>query len=312
MRISVLVMLIVSISHTGFAQQTNHKAAAIQLYKLGKDLMNQGKFSEACPKLAASMRYDPAIGTLLNLALCYEELGKLASAWASYRTAAEMANKQGQRARGQAAKARADKLEPELPRLVVQVPEKYRVPSLVVKRDGMAIDPALFGESMYVDSGLRRVLATAPGYQTFDAVENAIDGKEIVVTIRLLAKPKAKIVKHRKARTSSPDKRGRAKRVTGLVLVGTGLVAAGFGAQLGIEADRLGGQVESKFDTEQHDRGRKASRNMLIAYSMGAAALISGGVLYYLGHRAAGQKRHIAIVPSIEPQSRGVLVHWRF
>jgi hypothetical protein len=48
------------------------KAAADALFKAGRTLVKQGKFSEACPKLEASHKLDPATGTLLALGDCYE------------------------------------------------------------------------------------------------------------------------------------------------------------------------------------------------------------------------------------------------
>ena len=62
--------------------QERDPAAAQALFDQGRDLMRQNKHAEACPKLAESNRLDPAIGTLFHLADCYEQSGRVASAWA--------------------------------------------------------------------------------------------------------------------------------------------------------------------------------------------------------------------------------------
>src|SRR5437868_42497 len=60
------------------------KAAAEALYQVGKRLMQQGQYPEACPKLAASQQLDPGVGTLLLLGECQERAGNLASAWLAF------------------------------------------------------------------------------------------------------------------------------------------------------------------------------------------------------------------------------------
>ena len=84
--------------------------------------MAVGHLGEACPKLAESQRLDPATGTMLNLATCYERNGQIASAWVTYKEAATAAQKADQPERAQLARKKAAELEPRLPMLTIVVP----------------------------------------------------------------------------------------------------------------------------------------------------------------------------------------------
>src|SRR5262245_52463521 len=46
-------------------QDAEVSAAAEALFEVGRDLMKDKKYSEACPKLKESLRLDPAVGTML-------------------------------------------------------------------------------------------------------------------------------------------------------------------------------------------------------------------------------------------------------
>src|SRR5271156_1769624 len=68
------------------------KVAAEALFEEGRRLVAAGSFADACPKFADSERLDPSGGALLNLASCYEKLGRSATAWVTYREAASAAS----------------------------------------------------------------------------------------------------------------------------------------------------------------------------------------------------------------------------
>jgi len=55
-------------------------AAAEASFQQAKKLMSEGKYAEACPRLEESDRLDPADGTKLNLAVCYEQIGDTSKA----------------------------------------------------------------------------------------------------------------------------------------------------------------------------------------------------------------------------------------
>src|SRR5687768_12225900 len=118
------------------AQDATGKAAAEALFESGVQLMKSGRFAEACPKLETSQRVDPAVGTLLYLAECYERTGRTASAWATFREAESLARGANQADRARTAGSRAQKLEAELAYLTVSVAPEARVEGLLVKRGG--------------------------------------------------------------------------------------------------------------------------------------------------------------------------------
>jgi hypothetical protein len=132
--------------------------------------MEAGRFSEACPKLAESQRLDPGGGTILNLAVCYEKDGKLASAWAAYNEALSAAIKDGRKEREQLARERVGALAPKVPRLVVSVPATSEVSGLEVLLDGQPLRRAAWGVDSAVDAGTHRVEARAPGRAGWSAI----------------------------------------------------------------------------------------------------------------------------------------------
>ena len=91
----------------------NSRALAVQLFDEAEALFSAGQTAQACPKYAESYRLDPQLGVLIYLAECFEKDGKLASAWGSFREAAEVAQKRGD-TRGAHATERARALEPRL------------------------------------------------------------------------------------------------------------------------------------------------------------------------------------------------------
>lgn len=163
------------------------QVAAEQLFVEGRALMERAQYEAACPKLQASLDLDPASGTQINLALCYEKLGKLATAWRHYREASDRAVRDGNTARAQTARKLAAALEPRLPRLVITVRAPAGTPDLIVRRDGAPVSPALFGTAVYVDPGAHEVTATASGRVPFAATITATEAATSTVEVPELA-----------------------------------------------------------------------------------------------------------------------------
>ncbi|HUQ07412.1 MAG TPA: hypothetical protein VM261_33195 [Kofleriaceae bacterium] len=154
---------------TAHAQPTDSVKRADQLFQEGRALIEAGKFADACPKFEESQRLDPGLGTLLNLAACYEQVGKLASALTAFRSAEEQARAAGptEKKREQTAAERARAIESRVPRLTIILSASDRPTGFTVTRDGVTVPPLDFGRRIPVDPGTIVIEATAPGFEAF-------------------------------------------------------------------------------------------------------------------------------------------------
>ena len=157
--------LSVALAPSPAAAQASRTAAAESLFNEGRELMKQGDFPTACEKFAASHALEASVGALLNLGDCRENNGQIASAWAAYRQAAAEARRAGDQRRTRVAQQHADRLEPTLSYLVIEVPDQARVAGLVVTRAGEVVEEPLWGQRAPVDPGEHEIHVQAPGHQ---------------------------------------------------------------------------------------------------------------------------------------------------
>lgn len=140
------------------------RAMAETLFFTGRGLMEAGRYAEACQKFAESYRLDPAAGTLLNLAVCHEKEGKIASAWGEFKQALSDAKKADRPDREELAAEHIAAIEPELPFLAINVPPDARVIGLEVVRNGSPLLSGSWGTELPVDPGPVEIVVRAPGY----------------------------------------------------------------------------------------------------------------------------------------------------
>ncbi|APR78169.1 Hypothetical protein A7982_03516 [Minicystis rosea] len=138
------------VSASSLPARADDSAAAEALFQQAKTLTEAQKWAEACPKFAASYKLDKTLGTLLNLADCEEHVDKIASAWAHWGEAVEMAQKTGDKRADFATKRRGE-ITPKLPMIRLDVTAGKS--ALTVHRDGEKIDPAAFGVPLPSDPG---------------------------------------------------------------------------------------------------------------------------------------------------------------
>lgn len=130
-------------------------AAAQALFDEGRKLLGAGKLDLACPKFEASLKLDKTIGTALNLGACSEKLGHVATAWAAYQVAFDLATKAGDPRASYAAEHR-DALVPRLPKLTVSITKP--APRLSVWIGDNKVEPGAYGTAIPTDPGEATVL----------------------------------------------------------------------------------------------------------------------------------------------------------
>jgi hypothetical protein len=185
MRFMILVVLAMSVS-TARAQSGEDKAVAETLFQDGRTLAAAGRYAEGCPKFEASLRLDPGVGTELNLADCYEHLGRFASAWGMFKQAADDARKIADADAEQAARDRAAVLEPKLSRLTIQLP-KETIVGLAVTRNGVTVELTVLGTAMPVDPGAQKIECRAPGRKGWTQELAVQPGASVVAAVPNLA-----------------------------------------------------------------------------------------------------------------------------
>jgi hypothetical protein len=288
--------------------QTRDPGAAQALFDQGRELVRQGKYDKACPKLLESNRLDPGIGTQFHLADCYEQAGKVASAWATFLDVASQARAAGQSERETAASRRAQNLEPRLPRLTIVVPESSRAPGLEIRRAGTAIGDAQWGTPVPVDPGEIEIVAAASGRQTLRQSLRLEEGKTVTFNLPTLAEqdtaapattaggeapsPEAPAAAEAEPQNGEPSA-GGSKTPWVIALASAGVVGVGVGGVFGLMAKSQNDEsVEHCAPNDPNacdGRGVELRNNAIadgnvstIAFIVGGAALAGAGLLLVL------------------------------
>jgi hypothetical protein len=301
--------------------------AAEALFEDARALVAAGNFADACPKFAESQRLGPSVSTLLNLANCWEKVGKTATAWATYREAASAANAAGRKDYLATALRHSDALALKLARLTLTVSQP--APGMQVKRDGVVVESAQWGTGIPVDTGSHSIEATAPGRKAWQvALDVAQDGAQAAVTVPPLeeapvaAAPPPPVASPAAASPNplpatpagSEDTNaagvGTTQRTIAGVVAGVGVVGLGVATAFAIIAknkdgdSRANGQCLTGDPNMCNQTGVDERNSALtdgniatVAFGVGVAAIAAGGVLWFTaphGARPAGAALQVA------------------
>lgn len=289
------------------AQDASTKATAEALFADGRRLMAIGEYGTACPKLAASQRLDPGIGTALNLADCYEKSGRIASAWAEFRGAMSAAHAAGSPDREQLASDRVSALAPRLSYLTITT-SPAQAASIQLIRDGNPIDVAVLGTPIPIDPGHHTLEAKATGKKTWsDAFDITVASSQVSIQIPNLADDTGATSAH-----TTPDQRSqaRAQREIGIGVGVVGLLGLTAGTVFGLRASSIWNDAKthctaypSVCDQVGVSLGKdaeQASGISTVAFVIGGAGLIGGTILYFTAPKDSPEKAlSLRVSPSL-------------
>jgi hypothetical protein len=321
------VLVVAMGASTAVQAQGGDRVAAESLFQDAKRLMTAGKYAEACPKFETSQRLDPGVGTMLNLADCYEKSGRVATAWAMFLEAASGARAAGNAAREKAARDRADALGSRLAKVTIVVSPSREVPGMVITRDGKAIDRALWGTAVPVDPGSRVIEVSAPGRQKWSTTLQVRSEKaELAVEVPELAKAGETAAPGTSTSNSTPSSAGADTKEVGSgggskTLLGVGLLAVGAGGV--VLGSVFGLSAKSKWDDARShcvvgnaclaeslplaDQARSNATISTVAFAVGAAGLAAGTiVLVTSSHRTSSGNTDFHVRASIDPANAGL------
>src|SRR5262245_51435721 len=118
-RIALGILIALSNVELAQAGEPISPPTADVLFEQAREEMRRGNYAAAYPKLLQSASIEPADGTLLNIIVCEERLGKLASAWRHARELVERLPDGDDRK--PFAESTVAELSPRLPRVIVRL-----------------------------------------------------------------------------------------------------------------------------------------------------------------------------------------------
>lgn len=290
----------------------SNAAAAQALFDQGKELMSKGKPDEACPKFAESQKLDPGMGTLLNLAACYEAGGRFASAWSTFLEAESAAQAAGSAEGLKVSRERAAALAPKLSKLVITVTGAPA--GLEVQRDGVVVGSAQWGVGIPADPGRHTVTATAAGKLPFQKdIEVVEAGATIEVKVPELAPAPVEATAPvapppspapPPASSESGGLGGQRYAAIGVGVLGVAGVAVG--SVFGLKSKSKHDDAESHcdggncFDTDGvalREDARSAGNVATVAFIVGGVGLAGAAVLWFTGGPSDEPKTGLVIGP---------------
>jgi hypothetical protein len=311
------LLALLSLAASARGSGPGDEATAAALFQEARTLVASGDYAGALPKLVEANRLFPTIGTQLNIAICLEKVGKLASAWGAYKKAEIAARDAGDAAKQAEAARRAQALEGSLSKLTITVSPMDRFAGFEVRRDGELVGEGQLGAALPADAGEHTIEATAPGRKKWTGtVQVGPNGASASVEVPELA-------------PETPADQGgalswSAQRTAGVAIMAVGAAGMVTGAVFGGLA--LAKNAASKSDCEPADPSvcnTKGAALRADAYTFahvstaglvaGSAMVVGGALLFFLAPpsaavRASADSGHVQAFPLVSGGIAGLAV----
>jgi hypothetical protein len=298
-----------------------------KLLQKAKKLHAEKKYTEACPAYEEVDKTDPAIGNKLNVAKCYEDWGKLATAYLWYTQADKMAL-DAKDEREPKLKEQIEELDTNVPRITLKIPEGAD-PDVVdtLTLDGQPIAADWLDKEQRIDPGPHVIEFTVEG-QKKKKMAPIERGGESELSLDIPKgtgkKPRPKKKKDGNVLPPPPADPGKTRRYLGLGVGGAGVVMVGVASVLTLTArsnyksalrDHCMGATngcDGEGYTLTHDARSRANIGTVFTI-VGVAAIGGGAFLYFTAPKAAEKSQPVVYVtPTVDRDGGGVVIGGTF
>lgn len=290
------------------------------LFSQGQRFLKNKEYAVACAAFEQSQKLDPAIGTQLNIALCYEQWGHAAAAYHAFLEAARIAEAAADE-RGPKALVRAQELKPKLATLTLTIsddglPADKPDPAAVIVLDGKGLNKRKM-RNMLLDPGAHQLEVRAPGREPVTKKFSLVMGQREEFELDIPAPLQGS--------KAAPRSLSPRRLAVGWTLTGLGVVGAGAAGYLAVVARRdYRAQFTSNCSSSTnecnevgyvatHDARRRANIASIVAGS-GLALAVTGVVVLLTGRSRSNAATGSAwyVVPEVGSDSGGMALGGSF
>jgi hypothetical protein len=300
--LAIAVVLVVAVRPV---RADDNIAKADKLFDEGRALM-KSDLHAACEKFEESLKFNSqAIGTLMNVALCDEKLGRTASAAAKFAEARDRAKEGNMEVHLKAAEERLAELAPRVPHVRIVFAEPPLVGTSIVIGDKV-IAMADIGD-IPMDPGEHALVVSAPKHLPYQTKVRIAEGEHRDVTVPAL-----------QGAVGSGRTVGKIVTISGGVFIASGII-------IGVLANN---RYEDQFDgapancnrttKECNGNGQTETERArtlgVVGTVVGGVGVAAAAVGLYLWIRAPKESRdkRVTLLPHLHPGEAGVVAVGHF
>ena len=178
--------------------------AALKKFEEGVSAFTDNKPAEALQLFQASMELEPSPNTRFKIAKCFLALGRIGSAYSSFRRAAKEAQDRVAATGEQRFASTQVAAEGEVAQLEAQVPRVSLIPpadlpadivaEVKIALDGGALPASILGSTIELDAGPHRLSATGPRIEPYELSVEAVAGENRRVELPLVRRKTGALV----------------------------------------------------------------------------------------------------------------------